>query len=256
MAIDAQQIRRFLDPLLVSKDVDVHLEELQKSGYLEHLFPEVEAMVGFGGKGTGHKDLWWHTKLVVKQTIPVVTLRWASLFHDIGKPTCFKQEGEKISFHHHEAASARLFRSLAKRTQLFTKEECKEISFILYNLGHVEGYSSRWTDSAVRRAGKILAPYRDSVFAVARADCTSGNPHTRRKMAYLTHDLRARIVKLEELDTTPPALPSGLGEALAAHLGIDHGPELGSIMRELKARVEAGELPRNDSYDTYLQALA
>ena len=42
-------------------------------------------MVGFGDGEWRHKDVWKHTKQVVRQAVPRLEVRWASLFHDIGK---------------------------------------------------------------------------------------------------------------------------------------------------------------------------
>src|SRR5690242_21203419 len=52
------------------------------------LFPYTtlfRSMVGFGDGEWRHKDVWKHTKQVVRQAVPQLEVRWASLFHDIGK---------------------------------------------------------------------------------------------------------------------------------------------------------------------------
>lgn len=241
------------DTLLVTPDVDQRLETLQQKGVLREQLPVVQAMVGFGGRES--KDLWAHTKQVVKQTVPVAVLRWAALFHDCGKPSAFSTEHGKVTFHHHEAVSARLFREAAKASGLFLSEEVKRIDFILTRLGLVEGYNPEWTDSAVRRLSLELGDRLEDVFAVARADCTTANPRTRRRVLASAHALKERILRERALSAIPPALPSGLGDALKAHLGLPAGRELGQVLAGLRARVEAGELPRNASYDVYIRSL-
>lgn len=240
------------DAILVSKDVHARLDEIQADGVLESVFPSLQSLVGFGGGDTGHKCLWSHTKQVVRQTVPEPLLRWAALFHDVGKPLAFDWKGGKITFHHHEAVSARVFRKEARGSRLFTPEETRQITFIVGHLGHVEAYYSDWSDSAVRRLDRQLGTYLDSVFAVARADCTTGNPAKRRKQLRRTSELRRRIEDLRAQDAVPPALPKGLGDALMTHLGLEAGPELGKVMRGLRDRVEAGELPRNAPIEVYL----
>lgn len=245
--------RKEWDALLIARDVDQRLETLQRKGVLLEAFPILQAMVGFGGRG--HKDLWAHTKQVVKQTIPVAVLRWASLFHDVGKPRTFTRDGGKVSFHGHEMLGARMFRDAAKVSGLFLKEEIERISFILVQLGNVESYDKEWTDSAVRRLSKDLGERLDDVFAVARADCTTANRKMRRRIMRSGWALKDRILKIRILDAIPPALPSGLGDALKVHLGLPAGRELGQVLAGLRARVEAGELPRNASYDVYIRSL-
>ena len=255
MGDDMTSERTDWDEILVAKDVRTRLEALQETGELRTVFPSLQRLVGFGGEGTGHKDLWAHTTKVVEQTVPRPLLRWASLFHDVGKPVSYRCVDGHISFHHHEAESAKIFRAVAKKSRLFQKAEIDEISFVIHNLGHVESYEPSWTDSAVRRAAGALGPHMDSVFAVARADCTTARPEKRRKQLLRTKELRDRIESLRALDAIPPALPKGLGQALMASLGLSPGPELGNVVKELRGRVEAGELPRNAEISVYLKAL-
>jgi poly(A) polymerase len=247
--------RQDWEDILLAKDVDERLEDLQVQGVIRRVFPSLQAMVGFGGGDTGHKDLWAHTRQVVKQTIRVPILRWASLFHDVGKPQAYDIKDGQITFHGHEAASARIFKMEARRHRLFTPEEISTITFILRSLGNVEGYDRGWTDSAVRRLGRDLGDYTAYVFAVARADCTTKNSSKRRRQMRLTHELYNRIKTLQFQDAIPQALPKGLGTAVQAHLKIEAGPELGRVLAGLKARVESGELPRNADIQVYLDAL-
>lgn len=243
------------DETLVSPDVDQRLEDLQVAGVIRSTFPVLQRLVGFGGGDSGHKDLWAHTKQVVSQTVPQVIPRWCALFHDVGKPEAFLLDGRKITFHHHEAVSARVFRQVARETKLFTGPEADEIHFVIKNLGHIESYESDWTDSAVRRLDRELGPYLESLLAVARADCTTSRPEKRQKQLRRTHELKERIETLRAQDAVPPALPSGLGDAIMQHRGLQPGKELGKLLGELRARVEAGELPRNAEAGVYLAAL-
>src|SRR5690606_11028569 len=93
-------------------------ELLEETGVLAQLYPEVAAMVGVGGGGSGHKDLWWHTKCVVGQAAPIRAVRWAALFHDVGKVDTFSRASGKVTFHGHELLSARLFDQAARRSGL------------------------------------------------------------------------------------------------------------------------------------------
>lgn len=243
------------DQLLIAQDADVRLEAVQQEGILGITFPALDALVGFGGNESGHKDLWAHTKQVVIQTVPQVLYRWMALFHDVGKPQSFTRVEGKIAFHHHEEASARIFKQVARESELFQPAEVNEIAFVIRHLGHVEAYESDWTDSAVRRLTRELGVHLDAVFAVARADCTTARPEKRQRQLKRTHEIRTRIDTLAVLDAVPPALPTGLGDVLMQRLGMRPGPEFGVIMRGLKARVDAGELPRNADFEIYLATL-
>jgi poly(A) polymerase len=250
------------DNLLTADQVDLALERTVASGALEAVFPELYALVGFGGGDSGHKDLWDHTKIVVRQTLRQPILRWAALFHDCGKPQCFEDRGGVISFHYHEEVSAQMFKRAGRRSQLFTESEVQRIASIIRLLGKVETYRPEWSDSAVRRLGRDLGELVDDVLAVARADCSSKYAERRRAAKARCHALKTRLAALAKQDATPPALPRGLGDAVMRHLGFtaetltsDQGREMKRVMGALRALVESGELPRSAKHEVYLAVL-
>ena len=83
--LDRRAVRDRLDRIVMGFDPELGLDTLLDNGALAALFPEVHAMVGFGDGEWRHKDVWKHTKQVVRQAVPRLEVRWASLFHDIGK---------------------------------------------------------------------------------------------------------------------------------------------------------------------------
>ena len=100
-----------LERCLCGRDVDVALEWLHEIGVDPRCcFPELEATVDLAQEaGRQHKDVWAHTKQVVKQAVPRPVVRWAALLHDIGKvPTrTFTKDG--VHFHGHAEVGARMF---------------------------------------------------------------------------------------------------------------------------------------------------
>jgi poly(A) polymerase len=243
------------DQLILSHNANHRLESLQADGTILAVFPEVQTLVGFGGADSGHKDLWSHTKQVVIQCVPILAVRWAALFHDVGKPQAFQRVDGKICFHHHEAISASLFKRAAKRVGWFEPRLEEEIIFIIRNVGLAEAYESSWSDSAVRRLSKDLGGSANLVLALARGDSTTGNPAKHKKHLDKTSELQKRIEALKAQDSIPQALPKGLGDALMAELKLEAGPELGRVMSGLKQAVEAGKLPRNAEIEVYIQHL-
>lgn len=248
-----KDLRNRIDRILLDPHVYEELEIFRSSGTLALVFPEIEAMVGFGGEDSGHKDLWEHTKLVVGQTKRQAILRWAALFHDVGKVRCFARDAQgKISFHHHEAMSAKLFAKVADRVQLFTREEAKEIKFLIYNLGHVEAYETDWLDSAVRRLHRLAGGHFDGLLALARADITTKHAHKRQAHHERMKSLRERAEELARQDAIPAALPTGLGARITQEFGIPPSPTLGMLMAALKALVEAGKIERQADPDVFV----
>jgi len=239
--------------LLLSRDVEDRLERLRENGTLCLIFPEVHAMVGFGGGTTGHKDLWAHTKKVVAQCVRRPAVRWAALFHDVGKVKCFTRAANgEISFHGHESVSAKLFMRAAARTRLFTSEEADWIRFVIHNLGYVEEYDSTWTDSAVRRIHRAVSRHFEDLVDLARADVTTMHDNKRAKHHERVSEFHRRALEIAAKDAIPPALPKGLGDVLSSEFGIPKTEALGKLMTALKAAVEAGELERQPSVEAVL----
>ncbi len=245
-------IRTYLDDVLLDKRAGDALESVYQSGLLTGLFPELRPLMGFGGAQVGHKDLWSHTKIVVTQVLREPHLRWAALFHDVGKPSCFSKVEGVISFHGHEVEGARMFRTAAKRTQLFSQEEGRKIYLTIKHLGHIEAYDSDWTDSAIRRLLVLTGDGFDDLCALARADITTRKKDKRARILRKVHELRSRAQEIQRLDAIPPALPKGLGNALMTHLGITPSKELGFAMGLLKQAVEGGSLSRQPSIEEAL----
>jgi poly(A) polymerase len=243
-----------IDQALLSERADEQLELLQATGILADIYPEVQAMVGFGGDGQGHKDLWAHTKQVVIQSVPRREVRWAALFHDVGKVRTFSTDSGKVTFHSHEAVSARLFDRAAKRTAL-PAETQRTVSFIVRHLGYLEAYQSDWTDSAVRRVHKELGDHFDDVLALARADITTKRAERRQKHHERMAELKRRAESIALEDAKQPALPKGLGLEVIQALGLKPGPIVGQVMRELELAVMEGKLPAQAPSSVYLEFL-
>jgi poly(A) polymerase len=243
-----------VDQALMSRKPGRELEVLWEAGVLGEVFPEVTAMVGFGGSGQGHKDLWWHTKLVVEQAAEVRAVRWAALFHDVGKVQTFSRASGKVSFHGHEALSARLF-DVASRRSGMPDDLRKHIRFLVRHLGHIESYLPEWTDSAVRRLHKEVALHFDDLLALACADITTKHADKRRRHQLRMQELADRAHRIAEEDATLPALPKGLGTAVIQGLGIAPGPEVGRIMADLEEAVAAGTLPPRAEFEVYIEYL-
>lgn len=247
-------VREYLDAILVAPKADLGLEYLHASGILEQHFPEVEALVGFGGPSEGHKDLWGHVKQVVVQTTPAEAhLRWAALFHDVGKPLCFKKDVHgKVSFHGHEIVSARLWGKFARRSKLFGDRMAGKVGFLVQSLGHVESYEPSWTDSAVRRVLKETGDHFVDLVALSRADMTTADPNKRARNLKRIDELveRATLLSLAELR---PKARKGLGLELGKALGLAPGPELGKAMKAVQGAVESGKLAPDAPIELYVQ---
>jgi poly(A) polymerase len=248
-------VRPRLDALLVSRHADVGLELLLEVGFIGAVLPELVKIVGFGD-GESHKDVWRHTKQVVIQCLPRLAVRWAALFHDIGKPrTRSVAPDGAVHFFHHAEEGARMFERLDRRLGLFSKdpELGSDIRFLILHHQRAHQYEEEWTDSAVRRFARDVGGALDDLMALSRADMTTKRREKRRRFLYQLKDLQERIAKLAAEDAKAPPLPKGLGDELMRAFGLPPSRLIGDLRRALETAVEAGELPAGLTADVYIE---
>jgi poly(A) polymerase len=249
-ALPRGEVRARLDALLLARHADVGLQPLLDSGFVGALFPELEAIVGFGD-GESHKDVWRHTKQVVIQSVPRLAVRWSALLHDIGKPrTRSVGAGGVVHFFHHAEEGARMFDRLERRLGLFADdaELASAIRFLVLHHQRAHQYEETWTDSAVRRFARDVGSFLDDLMALSRADMTTKRRDKRRRFLFQLKDLQERIAKLAEADARLPLLPKGLGDELMRAFGLPPSRRIGDLRRQLEQLVEAGEIaPRQDA---------
>jgi poly(A) polymerase len=249
-------IRQELESCLVERDVDLALEWLHQVGFMRLILPELEATVDLAQEaGRQHKDVWAHTKQVVKQAVPRPAVRWAALLHDIGKvPTrTFTKDG--VHFHGHAEVGARMFDKVLRRIP-FERPMAKKVRFLIKHHLRSNQYSEAWTDSAVRRFAREMEEHLVDLLDLSRADITSKRPGRRQMLLRQISELQGRVERLREEDARQPPLPPGLGNAIMQHFNLPPSRQIGELKQLLEQAIERGELEprREDAY--YLTWLA
>jgi poly(A) polymerase len=254
-ALGAQKTRSLLDRVMMGNHADLGLDALLVGGLLDALLPEVKAMVGFGDGEWRHKDVWKHTKQVVAQSTHRLEVRWAALFHDIGKvrTRSISPSGE-VHFFGHAEVGARMFDKLERREHLFRADESlrEEIRFLVLHHLRASQYDGSWTDSAVRRFAREIGPYLGDLLCLSRADITTKRPEKKRRGIAMIDELSERITTLAEEDAVVPPLPKGVGTDLMATFALPPSRLIGEIKRALEAAVEQGEIEGHRESEYYV----
>jgi poly(A) polymerase len=259
MALRAErgELRDALTQLLLSARVYGVLQLLESTRLLAFTLPEVAALVDFHKSSRfHHKDVWHHTRLVVRQALPRPQLRWAALLHDIGKVhTRGYGAGRKVHFLRHEELGAVMFEGIAARLQFPVGLAERVRALILHHL-RANLYDVGWTDAAVRRFAAEMGPWLGDLIHLSRADVTSRRPGRRREAMFHLHQLRTRIERLRaEEAARRPTVPRGLGNAIIEALGIAPGPRVGELRRLCEEAVRDGRLPPEPDVETCLAFL-
>jgi poly(A) polymerase len=257
--VERPRLRAALERVLLGRNPEGGMDALLAFGVLDALLPEVKALVGFGDGEWRHKDVWKHTKQVVRQAVPRTEVRWAALLHDIGKVKTRRIEANgEVHFFGHAEVGANMFDKLQRRVSLFDGEEALATSVRFLILHHLRAsqYDGTWTDSAVRRFAKEMGAGLCDLLDLSRADITTKRPERKKRGLDAISELAARVRELQAEDARVPPLPKGLGNALSERFGIAPSPALGELMKRLKAAVEDGVLEPQREMDHYLSWVA
>lgn len=247
---DKARTRAALEHVLMGRDVDAALEWLHATGILRLLFPELEATVDLVQEtGRQHKDVWAHTKQVVRQAVRRPLVRWAALLHDIGKVPTRTYTADGVHFHGHAEVGARMFDKIHPRFA-FSRDERQTIRFLVKHHLRTNQYSDQWTDSAVRRFHREMGPHMTDLLDLSRADITSKRPGRRKQLLEQISALADRVHVLAEEDAKLPPLPGGVGNAIMTAFEIAPSRLIGDLKRTLEGAIERGELEprREDAY--------
>jgi poly(A) polymerase len=255
-ALGAADVRSYLDRVMLAEHADLGLDALLVSGTLDALMPEVKAMVGFGDGEWRHKDVWKHTKQVVIQSVPRLEVRWAALFHDIGKvrTRSIDANGE-VHFFGHAEVGARMFDKLERRQRLFdiTPELRDTVRFLVLHHLRASQYDGKWTPSAIRRFTREMGAHLEDLLCLSRADITTKRPEKKRRGVALIDELGAKINDLAAEDAVEPPLPTGVGNELMATFKLPPSRLIGDIKRALEAAIEAGEIEPHLESKAYVE---
>jgi poly(A) polymerase len=248
--------RAGIETVIMGKALEVGLQWMHDAGLLAVLLPELEATVDFSQEaGRRHKDVWEHTKQVVRQAVPRPAVRWAALLHDIGKvPTRVLLPDGRVTFHRHAEVGARMWDPIGRRLG-FDKPDRQKIRFLILHHLRANAYEPAWTDAAVRRFDHEMGETLDELLDLSRADVTSRRPGRRQEAVSNIHALKDRILAIRELDARVPPLPPGLGNAIMEAFAMPPSKRIGDLRKLCEDAVERGELEERREAGYYVDYL-
>lgn len=237
-----------LTSLLLSKDPAESLLEFSKTPLCDEILPEFNALKMEVAPGYHHKDNFKHTLKVVSNAVmlegqePDLVLRMAALLHDIGKPATRSFEGTKVSFTDHDNVGASLARTRLEKLGFessFIKEVCLLISLHLRTFNYHPG---KWTDAGVRRYALDAGDSLERLNKLIRADVTTANLEKAKRLSLNMDDLEAKIKRVKEEAKEKSLRPPLSGNEVMSIFGIDPGPSLGLIMKNLLLLTRQGKI--------------
>jgi poly(A) polymerase len=212
-------------------------EFLDDSGLLKVLLPEIEALKGTRQSPDYHPegDVFKHTMLLLGHLqAPTETLAYGCLLHDVAKPLCFRQDGERVTFYGHTDKGAVMAEDILKRLKR-GRAVWERVSYLVHNhLRHVQAPHMRL--STLKRF--LREDGIEELLELARIDALSSSGD-------LSHYqfCKERLDRLEEEEIRPAPLVRG-GDLI--EMGFEPGPMFSEILRQVEDQQLGGELRSRD----------
>lgn len=244
--VSQERIRTELLRILACKNAYEGIMLLKDSQLLQQILPELLEGAGLSQARPGRHhtdDVFTHNLLSLKycpSKNPIV--KFATLIHDIGKPTVAKKDKEGlIIFHNHEVAGARIANNICERLKFSKKEKEKIVTLIRW---HMFSVNENLTDAGVRRfIRRIGVDNVKDMMDLRVGDRLGGGTQT-------AESWRLKLFKKKIEEQLKP-LPFSIndlvidGNDIMKILNLKPGPQIGKILNKIFLEVDE-DLSKNN----------
>ena len=249
--ITKERISVELSKIMASPAPSIGLTLMRSAGLLKYVLPELDRMAGVERRGRhAHKDNFEHTMKVldnVAKKSDDIWLRWAALFHDIGKPvTKAYDRNLGWTFHQHEAVGSKMIPQLFRRLKLPTNEPMRFVQKMVFlHMRPIVLSEDMVSDSAVRRLLFEAGDDVEKLMMLCEADITSGNDN--KVQLYLKNFelVRRKMHDLEERDRVRNFQPPITGDMIMKIYGLPPSSVIGEIKEVIKNSILDGVIPND-----------
>ena len=244
--ISKERISEELNKILMTKTPSRGFVDLQRSGLLEYILPELAAMDKVEERnGRKHKNNFYHTLEVldnVAKTGAPLWLRWAALLHDIGKPKSKRWDNiAGWTFHSHNFIGAKMVPGIFNRLKLPQDAKMKYVQKLVeLHMRPINIADDEVTDSAVRRLINDAGDDIDDLMILCEADITSKNEVRKAKFRDNYQLVREKIADLKERDFKRLLQPVIDGNEIMEMFHLKPSKEVGILKTYLKDAVLDG----------------
>jgi poly(A) polymerase len=230
--VSGERIRDELIKMFTGPNPHRGLELLDRYELLEPILPEISRMKGIeqGERFHPEGDAFEHTvKILSYLSKPTVTLAFAALLHDVGKPPTLDTEGS-ARFPNHAKVGAEMSRAVLDRLRFDHRKRDIIVDMVENHLRFLDVRKMR--PATLRRF--LSRKNFDEELELHRLDCLAGSGD-------MSNYTFARE-KLEELEHQPLPKPPLLRGKDLLDLGFTPGPRIGRILNEVEDKRLEGEL--------------
>lgn len=241
--ISRERVREEFFKIILSEKPSWGLRLLHKIGLLKEIVAELETTIGFNQKTPHHElELFDHILCVVDNVPPILNLRLAALFHDLGKPKTQTIDKKGMArYYNHAKVSGELTEKILRRLKVSNKLIKETKILVLEHMNHHNQFSEKGLRRLIRRMGEEEI---FNLFHLQKADIKCSN-----KDATINHIIERKrkvreIIKNKDATTTKELAIDGHD---LIGLGFSEGKIIGEILEYLLDKVmEEPKLNKKD----------
>lgn len=249
--ISKERIYAELTKIMQSPKPSIGWSLLLDSGLLKLIFPQFENMHGVEShNGRAHKDNFYHTLQVVDSVASEsnnVWLRWAALFHDIGKPSTKRWDNAAgWTFHNHNFIGAKMIPSIFRSMKFPLDDKMKYVQKLVeLHMRPIALVEETVTDSAVRRLLVDAGDDINDLMILCRADITSKNTEKVRRYLANYDEVCRKMADLEQRDALRNWQPPVDGNIIMKTFGLSQSPLVGVIKTYVREMLLSSDSPND-----------
>lgn len=247
--VSGERIVDELNKIMKTAQPSRGLAELQRCGLLQLIIPELAALdIVETRNGRAHKNNFYHTLEVVDNVAKHsdnLWLRWAALFHDVGKTKSKRWEPALgWTFHNHNYIGAKMIPSIFRRMKLPMDAKMKYVEKLVdLHMRPIVIADEVVTDSAVRRLMNDAGDDIDDLMTLCEADITSKNEVRKKRFLENFRMVREKLTDLKERDYKRLLQPVIDGNEIMEMFSLQPCREVGQLKQYLKDAVLDNRVP-------------
>lgn len=247
--VSGERIADELNKIMKTEQPSRGLAELQRCGLLQLIIPELAALdIVETRNGRAHKNNFYHTLEVVDNVAKHsdnLWLRWAALFHDVGKTKSKRWEPALgWTFHNHNYIGAKMIPSIFRRMKLPMDAKMKYVEKLVdLHMRPIVIADEVVTDSAVRRLMNDAGDDIDDLMTLCEADITSKNEVRKKRFLENFRMVREKLTDLKERDYKRLLQPVIDGNEIMEMFSLQPCREVGQLKQYLKDAVLDNRVP-------------
>ena len=241
--VSGERIADELNKIMKTAQPSRGFVELQRCGLLQLIIPELSALdIVETRNGRAHKNNFYHTLEVVDNVARKsdnLWLRWAALFHDIGKTKSKRWEPAiGWTFHNHNYVGAKMIPAIFRRMKLPMDSKMKYVEKLVdLHMRPIAIADEIVTDSAVRRLMNDAGDDIDDLMTLCEADITSKNEVRKKQFLENFRMVREKLADLKERDYKRLLQPVIDGNEIMEMFDMKPCREVGLLKQYLKDAV-------------------